>query len=287
MRLPISVNLMLTVARSWYNGRLIFSMEEIAPRTLLLFSCLTASPVCLSITFLPARRVEQGPQYKDIKGSHVVIYSQYFNGISWRVTVVNQIHMESWLKAVFEPPHRTQGELYLSDCKWLHFHCNLCVSFYPVLPPIQFLTVSSKVYHIVMLCVCGCVFVCVCVWGVYLCKEEEEVKHQVYHACVSCILRSGPLHAQHFDEVSASVICVNLDKSDILSLFLLPNRHQCGNYCQYGEYMQLWQRGFFKCACILPSQTTLLTSFSVFQSGSLSLNSYNGEECLSKKTEHM
>lgn len=44
--------------------------------------------------------------------------------------------MESWLKAAFELPHHTPSkeELYLSDCKWLHFHCNLCVSFYPALP---------------------------------------------------------------------------------------------------------------------------------------------------------
>lgn len=54
---------------------------------LLLFS------ICIS----PARRMDL---YKDIKGSHVGIRSMYFSGISWWVTAVNQIHMESWLTAV-------------------------------------------------------------------------------------------------------------------------------------------------------------------------------------------
>lgn len=49
-------------------------------------------------------------QYEDIKGSHVVIHSQYFNWISWWVTVVNQIHMESWLKAFFELLHHTSSK---------------------------------------------------------------------------------------------------------------------------------------------------------------------------------
>ena len=162
--------------------------------------------------------MDGGLQYEDIKGSHVVIHSQYFNGISWRVTVVNQIHMESWLKAVFELPHHTptKGELNLSDCKWLHFHCNLCVSFYPAFPPLPFLTVSSNVYHIVMLRAC--------VWGVHVHKEEEGVKQQVYCVCVSCILRGGPLNAEHFDEVSVSVrVCVRTNQTSSFSATQIPS----------------------------------------------------------------
>lgn len=135
MCLCLSVKLILTVARSWYNSWLILSMVE-----LVLVSC-CFSPVQLLPQYLspsqthPARKVEQGLQYKDINGCHVVIRSKCFNGISWGRTMVNQIHMESWLKAVFELLHRTysKGELYLSDYKWLRFHCNFCVSFYPAL----------------------------------------------------------------------------------------------------------------------------------------------------------
>lgn len=58
--LSISVNLMLTVARSWYNGWLILGTEKIAPRTLLLFSCLTAFSVRPSAAFPPARWIERG-----------------------------------------------------------------------------------------------------------------------------------------------------------------------------------------------------------------------------------
>lgn len=111
--------------------------------------------------------------------------------------------MESRLKDVFELPHHTpsKGELYLSDWKRLHFHCNLCVSFYPILPPLRFLTVSSNVHHIVVLCACACMS------AAYLCVSRQRgAKHNYINARVSCIQKSGPLNSQHFNGVSASVI---------------------------------------------------------------------------------
>lgn len=161
--LALSVNLILAVVKSWLsNCRTVpvwdFYGGNCSTWHVPSLSCLVASILCLPITLSNSSsyRVDGGLQYEDIKGSHVVIHSRYFNWIPWRVTVVNQIHMESWLKAVFERPHQTRSkeELYLSDCKWLHFHCNLCVSFYPGLPPLRFLTVSSNTRHIVALCAC-------------------------------------------------------------------------------------------------------------------------------------
>lgn len=46
-------------------------------------SCIIASTACLSITFSNSSSygVDGGLQYEDIKVSHVVIHSQYFNEI--------------------------------------------------------------------------------------------------------------------------------------------------------------------------------------------------------------
>lgn len=91
----------------------------------------------------------------------------------------------------------SKGELYLSDCKWLHFHCNLCISFYPVLPyfPIPHCIFKGLPYSRVPR---------TRAWGVLRVRIGQRYK--VHHARVSCIVKSGPLNAQHFDEVSATVI---------------------------------------------------------------------------------
>ncbi len=155
--------------------------------------------------------LDGGLQYEDIKGSHVVIHSQYFNGVSWRATVVNQIHMESGLKTAFELPHhtRSKGELYLSDCKWLHFHC----VFYPA-PP------SPLIPHCIFKHVPYSCARCMCV-SIYVRMGEEGVKYCIYNAYVSCILTSRPLNSNKVFWWSFSVChSVFLDKSDILFLCL-------------------------------------------------------------------
>lgn len=87
---PLSVNLMLTVAKSWYNySRTLpvwvatFSGGNCLSYLVASLSCLITFTVCLSITFSNSLScgVDGALQYEDIKGSHVVIHSQYFSGI--------------------------------------------------------------------------------------------------------------------------------------------------------------------------------------------------------------
>lgn len=167
----------------------------------------------------------------------------------------------------------SKGELYLSNCKWLHFHCNLCISFYPVLP-------SFPIPH--------CIFKGLPysraprtrAWGVLSARRGQRYK--VYHARVSCIVKTSPLNVQHFDEVSATVI--EWVRWDIL-LFLLSSDHQHGNYHQFGRCMQLWQRVFLQMWAHCPrhkqAYPLLLPSFS------LTFSTKRAVGLLFKKTERM
>lgn len=167
----------------------------------------------------------------------------------------------------------SKGELYLSNCKWLHFHCNLCISFYPVLPsfPIPHCIFKGLPYSRAprtrargVLCV------------------RRGRRYKVYHARVSCIVKSSPLNAHHFDEVSATVI--EWVRWDIL-LFLLSSHHQHSNYHQFGRCMRLWQRVFLQMWAHCPrhkqASPLLLPSFS------LTFSTERAVGLLFKKTERM
>lgn len=130
----------------------------------------------------------------------------------------------------------SKGELYLSDCKWLHFHCNLCISFYPVLPsfPIPHCIFKGLPYsRVPRTRACG-----------VLCVRIGR-RYKVYHARVSCIVKKWPSERAALWWSFRYCHRVSLDKWDIL-LFLLSSHHQHGNYHQFGRCIRLWQRVFFQ-----------------------------------------
>lgn len=159
--------------------------------------------------------MEGGLQYEDIKGSHNVIHPQNFNGIS------------STSDCGQSNPYGEVAE----GCLWVaasHFLQRRIISVWlqmiafslqslRLLLSMPCLSSDSSLYlqtcnHIVALC------------ASYVCEEEEGVKQRVYHGCVSCILRRGPLNAEHFDEVSASVIvCVWTNQTIPFSTSQLPS----------------------------------------------------------------
>lgn len=162
----------------------------------LLFNCF--SLYIPRLHFLQVGELNVRFQYKDIKGSRVLIRARYFNGIARQEYVVNQIHMESWMKSAFESPHRPviPKENYIcptaNDCIFIAISASPFILSSPF--PIPLRIFKGLPYSWAA---------CTRARGV-LCVRRGK-RYKVYHARVSCIVKSSPLNAKHFDEVSATV----------------------------------------------------------------------------------